>query len=370
MRQHNGTIGIESVKHLLRIRLPRYLFGSQKYICTGLPDTPENRKKVQLRVWQIEADLEANQFDASLEKYNFKTRYQQPLTLFELWDRYCEFKSPQWAETTVKLHIKRISNHIKTLQKQKLTDANDIVMHLAKSCSTDTTCRVLAELKACCSWAIKSKLISSNPFADVDFKPPKTKPIIDPFTPAETLAIIQAFESTPHGNLVKFLFMTGCRSSEAFGLRWQNVNPEFILFSEAIVGDIRKGTKTGAIRRFPCNATLCSLLDDMRLSANSNDLVFARASGNAINSNDFLNNYWRGRKGRQGIIPRLISEGKVYRYRPQYNTRHTFITQCIDAGIPIPTVASWVGNSPTIIFKHYCGISTHSVPDKWLNLNG
>jgi len=370
MRQHNGSIGIEVVKDLLRIRLPRYLFGCQKYICSGLPDTFENRKKVQLRVWQIEADIEANQLDTSLEKYNFRTRYQQPLTLIELWDKYCEYKASHWAETTVKLHIKRISNHIKSLPPQKPTEANDIVIHLAKSCSPDTTRRVLAELKACCNWALKSKLISSNPFADIDFKPPKVKPTIDPFTPSESLAIIQAFQNTPYGNLVKFFFMTGCRSSEAFGLRWQNVNPEFILFSEAIVGDVRKGTKTGVVRRFPCNAALTSLLEDLRLNANPNDLVFTRPSGTAINSNDFLNNYWRGRKGRQGIIPRLIYEGKVYRYRPQYNTRHTFITQCIDAGIPIPTVASWVGNSPAIILKHYCGISPHSVPDKWLNLEG
>ncbi|WP_250125490.1 tyrosine-type recombinase/integrase [Chroococcidiopsis sp. CCMEE 29] len=320
---------------------------------------------MQLRVWEIESDIEAKQFDASLEKYRFRERcavLQQPLTLVEVWCRYCEFKTPQWAETTVILHINRISKHIEALPFQKLSDANDILMYLIKTQSQDTTCRILAEIKASCNWAFKSKLITSNPFADISFKPPKAKPTIDPFTPAETLAIIQAFESTHYGNFVKFLFMTGCRSSEAFGLKWKNVTPDHILFSEARVKNIQKGTKTGLSRRFPCNDALRSLLDDMRSDVKPDALVFTSPSGTSINSNNFINNHWKGRRGRHGIIPQLIAEGKVYRYRPQYNTRHTFITHCIASGIPVPTVASWVGNSPEIIFKHYCGISPHSTP--------
>ena len=46
-----------------------------------------------------------------------------------------------------------------------------------------------------------------------------------------------------------------------------------------------------------------------------------------------------------------------------YNTRHTFITLCISAGVPISDIASWVGNSPEIILKHYAGLTKTEVPE-------
>jgi len=50
-----------------------------------------------------------------------------------------------------------------------------------------------------------------------------------------------------------------------------------------------------------------------------------------------------------------VRAGKVERYRPQYNTRHTLIAQCIEAGVSPVQVAKWVGNSPEIIMTHYAG---------------
>jgi integrase len=40
-------------------------------------------------------------------------------------------------------------------------------------------------------------------------------------------------------------------------------------------------------------------------------------------------------------------------YRP-YDCRHTAISRWIEAGIPVPQVANWAGNTSEIIFKHYC----------------
>lgn len=49
-------IGIETFQGRLRLRLPRSVT-SKRYITLGLDDTPENRKKAQLKAWEIEADL-------------------------------------------------------------------------------------------------------------------------------------------------------------------------------------------------------------------------------------------------------------------------------------------------------------------------
>ncbi len=72
-----------------------------------------------------------------------------------------------------------------------------------------------------------------------------------------------------------------------------------------------------------------------------------------------LQSLWHGcvNKGKRyvGIVQQLVDEGKIAHYRPQYQTRHTFITLCLDAGVEVKDVARWVGNSPEIIYKHYAG---------------
>jgi hypothetical protein len=56
-------------------------------------------------------------------------------------------------------------------------------------------------------------------------------------------------------------------------------------------------------------------------------------------------------------------EGGIDHYRPQYNTRHTFITLVIEGLIEInestmrdiTTLAKYVGNSANVILEHYLG---------------
>jgi hypothetical protein len=53
-----GSVGIESFRDRLRIRLPRELYsGKQKYLGLGLADTPENRQIAEQKVHQIEQDI-------------------------------------------------------------------------------------------------------------------------------------------------------------------------------------------------------------------------------------------------------------------------------------------------------------------------
>lgn len=66
----------------------------------------------------------------------------------------------------------------------------------------------------------------------------------------------------------------------------------------------------------------------------------------------------------EGIVSRLVREGKVDRYRSQYHTRHTFITECIKAGVSVVEVGEWVGSSAEVIIKHYAEIMRrYEVPE-------
>jgi integrase len=67
------------------------------------------------------------------------------------------------------------------------------------------------------------------------------------------------------------------------------------------------------------------------------------------------------------IVQKLVEVGKVKRYLPQYNCRHTFITLCLEDGISPQQVAEWCGTSVAVIEQHYLGtIRPVNVP--WFGL--
>jgi integrase len=381
--KENCSVGIENKQGKLRLRLPRLIVdGSLRYIYTGLTDTPDNRKKAQIVAWQLEEDIRTGQLDPTLENYKqqFRPKIRVntcSLDLLELWTSYCEYKRPQLAETTYhRDYIRKYAHHIQGLPSKDTKDAVVIRDHLLQTLSADTAKRVLTHLSACCNWAVDSGLLDKNPFAGMagKIRQPKVNQEIDPFTTAERDAIIQAFaDKRPHYTaFVKFLFLTGCRTGEAIGLQWQHINPDCtqITFAESYDSrlNIRKCTKTGVIRKFPCNQVLRELLLSIRpINPCPQSPVFTSPRGGLINSIKFTNQVWRGCKFGdryyKGIVTTLVDKGKVQRYRCPYNTRHTFISHCVEAGVPIPQVARWVGNSPEVIMRHYAGVvSSLEVP--------
>jgi len=342
-------------------------------------------KRIQIVAWQIEEDLRTGSFDITLGRYKsaFKPKLavikpaQEP-NLAELWVMYCEHRKNQVAATTFeKEYLKKFLNHIKKLPVQDISKAVEIREHLLKTCSADTTKRVITRLSACCSWAVKAGLIHKNYFAGMaqEIKSSSTQARyenIDPFSKAERDAIIKAFEQHPHHKhyapFVRFLFLTGCRTGEAIALQWKHVNHDcaIITFSESYDSAlrIRKDTKTHKVRKFPCNPVLRELLLSMRpvdvpLHELAETLVFKSPTGIPIHNSKFTNQVWRGckqgKKTYRGVVTELVKQGLVERYRCPYNTRHTFITMALEGGMTVPQVAKIVGNSPEVIMRHYAG---------------
>jgi len=182
----------------------------------------------------------------------------------------------------------------------------------------------------------------------------------------EMNAIIHAFENdiyspkyapishSHYANYIKFLFLTGCRPEEAIALQWQHINADCtrIHFREAIPSDtgIRGETKTKKSRTFPCNSKLQNFLTEIKAEGSKpQSLVFPGPRGNIIDSHNFLNRVWKP------VSNALIRDGKVERYLPQYNIRHTFITLALEHGLDAKDVARLVGNSPEVIYRHYAG---------------
>ncbi len=377
-----GSVGIESLQGRLRLRLPRQVYaGKQKYLTLGLADTPENREIASAKAQQIESDIAFEQFDPTLAKYRPQSYLQlldpaqdtsKPKTLIELWEMYVEYKTTvqKVAVSTLKNTYKAVASHIQKLPTQSLEDTPAIGDYFVSNLKPDTAKKYLANISACCDWAVECGHISSNPFLGIANQiksTPKQVEDIKPFTKEEKEAIIAAFEKAPYYShyapYVKFLFFTGCRTAEAIGLRWKHISPDCkkITFCESYVRGTRKGTKTGKSRILPCNNQLQEFLKSIKpKDCDPEALVFPSPEGKEIDDHNFLCRAWKGYKNRHGhqidgVVTQLVKQGIVSEYRSQYNTRHTFITQCLEAGVTVAQVAKWVGNSPSVIMKHYAG---------------
>lgn len=366
-RRPKGSVGVEVNEGCLRIRLPRHVFGGkQKYLYLGLIDTKANRRMAEGKAQQIESDIIYERFDPTLERYRPPSYALPPklenqtVTLDELWQQYAAFKAKTLSPSSLK-DFRKVANHIQRLPTQSLTQAKAIANYLADNLTADATKRVLTQINACCEWARERDLIQENPF---DGMTRRVKVIknrsINPFTAQERDSIIKAFEEFSqhrhYAPFVKFLFLTGCRTSEAVGLQWQHIDLGLttITFQEAVVeGQRSKSTKTHKIRKFPINHQLRDLLGGIR-PENAQPLaaVFTDSMGNLVRPNNFLRRHW------QPVVKSL-----AIAYRPQYNTRHTFITLCLEAKVPIAQVAAWVGNSPKVILEHYAGVTRSEVPE-------
>lgn len=382
-RMYKGSVGIENKGGKLRLRLSRAYHpeGKQVYISTRLPDTPDNRKKAQVKAWEIEEDLARGDFDLSLARYTFQPKISlvsrngspvEAIKLIDLWDSFCQYKRPQLEESTfIKEYQGDYRKRIETLPSQSLGDAVAIRDHLLQTRTLDVAKRTLIRLSACCDWAVDSGKIAANPFTRMATKirAPKADPNedflddIDPFSPSERAAILEGFYRIKpyYGPFVEFLFLTGCRPGEALALTWEDYRDSHlrIVKSWSYLLGKTKPTKTGVARKFPVNSQLADLLERVRANSDT-DLIFPGMKGGHMAYENFVHQVWKGgrhsdRKRYRGVMPELLEAGTVERYRPPYNTRHTFITEMVNGGVPIPQVAKIVGNSPKVLLDHYCG---------------
>jgi integrase len=228
--------------------------------------------------------------------------------------------------------------------------------------------KILTQFSACCDWAVKSQLIGENPFEGMasDIKVPKgdrEETDINPFTVSERDRIIQAFQENRYyrhyAPLIEFLFITGCRPSEAIALQWKHIANDFtnIRFEQAVVVSqsgltCKPGLKTQKKRNFPINNRLASLLKSIQPCDVSGEIkVFPSPEGKWIDVQNLSRRAWKT----------VLETLDGVKYRKLYQTRHTFITMALKNGVDVKDVATMVGNSPEIIYRHYAGQSRELV---------
>jgi integrase len=364
-----------------RLQLVFSFGGKRHYLSLGFADTLANRKLAEMKAREIELDMLSGHFEG-IEKYKPVSALSTdeaitPIStpkpsLSELWEKFIEYKRPQCSENTMIYMYGVYTSYLKKLPSHDLDHAPQIRDFVLKTFPLESGKRFITRLSACCKWAIKSGMISENPFDGMaaEIKLPKAAKSegfndINPFSLEERDAIIEAiatdkfcpaksgFKHSRYASLIKFLFATGCRPSEAAALKWKNVSRDFrmITFEQVLIrtksgAKIRNGLKTQERRKFPCNDSLRSLLREIKPEhTQPEDLVFPSPENKAIDINNFRNRTWKA-----------VLKGLGIEYRKLYQTRHTFITHALEVGkLDAKDVARLVGNSPEVIYQHYAG---------------
>lgn len=379
-RVGNGKASLRSSNGRLQVRI-RYE-GYPYCLSLRLDDTPINRAKGLEICKAIDADVSIGRFDPdALDSYLPKTKKRSNVpkthnsitTVQELWITYVTQNYDSFNQTTHLAIISPLSNKIQSFPEYKIgKDENKLIAQFAHLKIT-TQHNQLSRVKTAYKWGEKNNLIPKGmaellelpKLESEDFTPP------NPLSDAEVNAIFAECEKTGEIdllNLIKFLVYTGCRPSEAFGLRVYSIDfkSKKICFQRTynkVGGKIveKDGTKTKRKRYFPINNQLLVLLKDVIKTNNSHkdDYVFTH-NGKPWDT-VALTLRWKGRCTKNGwdgngIIPRLVRAGLLSSEYTPYNLRDTYISHCIIKGYSPSVIASWVGNSPSMIDKHYFGV--------------
>lgn len=191
--------------------------------------------------------------------------------------------------------------------------------------------------------AVQDELIAANPLYSWTYRrqeAPKDEDDIDPFTPAEQAAIIEALPDQA-ANMIKFAFWSGLRTSELVALDWSDIDwiKGVVLVRKALTqtSEAAEDTKTRSSRR------------EVKL------LPPARAALEAQKAHTFLGGHevfqdprhgerWSGDLPIRLLWTRALKKARV-RYRKPYQTRHTYASMMLSAGEPPMWVARQMGHS-------------------------
>jgi integrase len=357
-----GTVTIINANGRIRLR---WRYQTKRHSISLGAYSKSNLIQARIIALKIEQDMLLNNFDKTLFKYTGKvvakpTTNKSFVNLFEEW-----VKDYKQMDCEVHTNYNATRNMLKKWG--EITQENIVKKFNSETFCSKTYNRRLTILKNFINWLIEQNLWAFNPLLSVNNK--KNKLIKNqnrtPFTEKEIQNILTAFKlntaCSSHSNFkhshyypfIYFIFKTGCRPSEAVGLRVSSIDlkNEIITIKEVLARTIkytsslhrvRKETKNGKIRTLPLNQDLVDVLKPLIDNKLADDLVFHSPKGKSIDDKNFQSRIFR-----QVLIKLEIP------HRVLYACRHTFGSRCIDAGLTPVMTAFLMGNSPEVALKNY-----------------
>jgi integrase len=272
-----------------------------------------------------------------------------PATLSELWGAFLEERSISLCPTSLTSDYSQVTKWLKRCPIQDLNEARKIMIWVLGEKPVLSSRRVAMYTKTMFRWAAQEDVgyLEKNLLAS--FKMPKAPQkdqdiIVIPQNEAgmvlAALAAKRTYKNVDWSWYTEFMLQTAMRTGEVRALRWHDIKDNKILVHQnwTLTHGLKDSTKTNKKRWVPlngrCQDILTQLSQDQEYIFPWDRLAFQ--------------SYFR-KKLKPLHEAQLIS----HLYRP-YDCRHTAISRWIEAGIPVPQVANWAGNTSEIIFKHYC----------------
>ncbi len=202
--------------------------------------------------------------------------------------------------------------------------------------------------------AVDDKLLNENPADKIEPAQAQSPPP-DPFTTEEAEAIIAKLrkQCPEDADYAEFRFFTGLRTGEAIGLRWSNIDlrsKTMTVTGGRVRGEDRSSTKTGKSRTVDLNSRALAVLKRQRARTHTaGEHVFLNPRTGVFydNETEFNKRAWQP-------ALKLLN----MRFRRPYNTRHTFATMMLMAGMTPAYCAAQLGHSVEMFLKTYA---------KWIN---
>ncbi|PSN10650.1 site-specific integrase [filamentous cyanobacterium CCT1] len=355
-RTPKGEVSIENIDGWIRLRWRHQ--GQRKTMSLGLRHDPVNLAVAQQRANQIHLDIISGNYDPTLSKYKSDRSQQlQAIGAVDLFKRYSEWKVKQVQTRTLEKYWGLV-NWLKEYFGDRAVeeeDAPEFIAYLMENLAPRTAKERLDLLDSAWLWGIEKGLLTDNPWADMRLRnPPQQKR--KAFTKDEVHGILKGFAENyyycHYTDYVRFKLSTGCRTGEANGLRWRHLNENctVVWFGETHTHGQFKDTKTGKAREVKLSASLSKLLRSrMPADPDPDALVFPGPEGGPMTEGNFSKRAWR-----------KVLEAQAVTYRIPYNTRHTFISHALEAGMSPVEVAAITGHNLKTLYENYAGlIKTH-----------
>jgi integrase len=208
----------------------------------------------------------------------------------------------------------------------------------------DTTrAQFLAAVVAAFRFAVRAKLIHSNPLAGVHKPPRRSRGADCLITPEEHAALVAAASAT-FRDVLTVLHATGCRPGEAA----RTTAGDFDATAGTVTLWEHKTAGTTGRPRVVYLTPDCVALLRRLADRHTTGPLLRTVHGNRWTKTALVRAMDATRK-RAGVI-----------HATCYSYRHTLATDSLAAGVPDAIVAELLGNTPATIHRHYNHISKHA----------
>lgn len=209
---------------------------------------------------------------------------------------------------------------------------------------------IMTPLRGVFAYALKTGKISHDITKDIPSRKGQ-KPLPDPLSPQE-VDIILAHIKKSYGeewlNYFEFAFFTGLRPSEQIALRWNSVDfrQEQARIEKARVRFTDKETKTHTARDID--------LQSRALNAIKRQKAYTFLADDHVFLNPGTSEYFSDTSSPLNVVWKPTLKAVGIRHRDARQTRHTFATLCLIAGMNPAYVSRQMGHTnPRMFFEVY-----------------